>query len=255
MSFFKKKKKPIEESVADVTEESSESVEGTIEETVADAPTDTQEPTTDVQEVSEDVQPIETPSTAVADVKEPPVVQDGIVIDVADAVEKAEKKVNSLFKAKKQKTSKKKKSKKETPYDPDTLSARWERYQQIRKHNHVILKTLTRDPRTGEYDLDITLIHRSSLPKDAVEVTGERNTYALDKIKDSEWYARVHQNELFKYPSDRFTASDAALYMTSNKMDNALAVSWTQMNHVDKKKFIIIAVIVICSGALVFMVM
>lgn len=138
-------------------------------------------------------------------------------------------KMNALFKKKEQKEEKE--------YDVDSLHERLRRRRMISKEGYVILKVLDRNPK-GEYMLESTLIKRNELPEDAVQVTSESNTYCIDRIKSSEWYIRTHSGLNVDPYEAQFTASDAALYMTSNKIDNALAIKWTELSHVDFKKYI-----------------
>lgn len=125
----------------------------------------------------------------------------------------------------------KKKEKQGREFDPDSLGERFRRFKLIHFGNHVVLKTLTRDDNAEEYHLESTLIPRSELPEDAVKVTGQNFTYCLDKIKRSQWYAESRAE--FRMGQDdkqvQFTASDAALYMRTNKIDNALAVKWNSV--------------------------
>ena len=93
----------------------------------------------------------------------------------------AKEEVKSTFRIKK------KKARDALVADPDSLSEKWRRARLIHE-GHVILKTLSRNPKTGDFILDITLVHRKDLPWDAVAVTGEKNTYCLDTIKTSPWY-------------------------------------------------------------------
>ena len=127
--------------------------------------------------------------------------------------------------------------------DPDSLSEKWRRFKLVHFGGYVILKTLTRDDRKVEYTLETTLIPRSELPEDAVKVTGENNTYCLDKIKKSQWYAESRAELMItqNYKQRQFNASDAALYMTTNKIDNALAVKWlSKYDEDDRKKWMVL---------------
>lgn len=112
----------------------------------------------------------------------------------------------------------------------------------------MIYKVLDRDPKTGFYTLDVSLIKKSELPVGAVAATNEKNTYVLDKIKSSLWYQQTRQSIYDRTPDKRnlqFTARDAAIYMTCNKIDNALMVKWTDYSHINLKKlFLPIAAVV-----------
>lgn len=131
--------------------------------------------------------------------------------------------------------------------DPDSFTEKWRRRRLIRQ-GYVIYKVLDRDPKTGFYTLDVSLIKKSELPIGAVAATNENNTYVLDKIKSSLWYQQTRQNIYDRTPDKRnlqFTARDAAIYMTCNKIDNALMVKWTDYSHINLKKlFLPIAAVV-----------
>lgn len=143
---------------------------------------------------------------------------------------------------------KKKEPQKEREYDPDSFHERFRRWKLIRNEGYVILKTFSRDAHE-EYHLESTLVKMEDLPKDAVQVTNEKHTYCLDLVKTSKWYLETHTDPYEEYYESQFTASDAALYMMSNKIDNALAIRWTELSHVDYKKYMIIA------GAVLFVVL
>ena len=138
--------------------------------------------------------------------------------------------------------------------DPDSFTEKWRRRRLIRQ-GYVIYKVLDRDPKTGFYMLDVSLIKKSELPVGAVAATNESNTYVLDKIKSSLWYQQTRQNIYDRTPDKRnlqFTARDAAIYMTCNKIDNALMVKWTDYSHINLKKlFLPIAAVVMIITLLV----
>lgn len=148
----------------------------------------------------------------------------------------------------------KKKLKDKVANDPDSFTEKWRRRRLIRQ-GYVIYKVLDRDPKTGYYTLDVSLIKKSELPVGAVAATNENNTYVLDKIKTSLWYQQTRQNIYDRTPDKRnlqFTARDAAIYMTCNKIDNALMVKWTDYSHINLKKlFLPIAAVVMIITLLV----
>ena len=133
--------------------------------------------------------------------------------------------------------SKKKKARDALVSDPDSLSERWRRMRLIRE-GYVILKTLSRDEKTGDFLLDTTLIKRTDLPIAAVAVTNEKHIFCLDTIKTSPWYQenRPHIEDPFEA---QFTARDAFLHMNTNKYDNAMAVRWSDTKQIDYKKFLL----------------
>ena len=134
----------------------------------------------------------------------------------------------------------------------DSIHERWRRWKLIRNEGYVKLKVLSRTP-DEEYFLETTLVKFEDLPKDAVQVTNEKHTYCLDTIKTSEWYFKEHFDPNENFYESQFTASDAALYMTSNKIDNALAIKWTEFSHVDYKKYLILGVAVLAVVLFIFM--
>lgn len=169
--------------------------------------------------------------------------EDGEVLSETTTEETPKKsRFSKLKREKSPKKEKKPKEKKEKPYDPDSLSERWRRWKLIHQENYVELRTLSRDNKTGEYLCETTLVKWADLPRTAVHCTGENHVYCDDKIKPTEWYAVTHAQAQYNYDRDQFTASDAALYMMSNKIDNALATHWTELSHIDWKKIIIVAI-------------
>lgn len=130
--------------------------------------------------------------------------------------------------------TKKKEAKDSLVADPDSLSERWRRARLIRE-GHVILKTLSRDPKTGFFALDTVLIKRDELPTAAVAVTNEKHTYCLDTIKSSPWYQE--NRPIVPDPFEaQFTARDAFLHMMTNKYDNAMSIRWSEHKQINWKK-------------------
>ena len=145
--------------------------------------------------------------------------------------------------------------KKGKEYDPESLMGRIDRWYKINFKNYVKLRTLSRNPDTGEFRMDLDLIKRKDLPRQAVSVTGEKHTYAMDRIRRTEWYYSNHDKSMIPPWEAQFTASDAALYMMSDKIDNALSINWTQQSSTlaDNKKIILIAALGILGIVLFFM--
>ncbi len=133
--------------------------------------------------------------------------------------------------------SKKKKARDALVSDPDSLSERWRRMRLIRE-GYVVLKTLSRDEKTGDFLLDTTLIERADLPIGAVAVTNEKHVYCLDTIKTSPWYQENRPKIADPFEA-QFTARDAFLHMNTNKYDNAMAVRWSDTKQIDYKKFLL----------------
>ena len=138
-----------------------------------------------------------------------------------------------------------KKTKDKIVDDPDSFRERWRRARLLR-HGHVILRTLTRDPETGDFVRESTIVRKEDLPVMAVQCTNEKNIYCLDMVKTSEWYQETRDALDFNEFEAQFTASDAALYMLSNKIDNALITKWTDFSHIDIKKIVLPIAAVVC---------
>lgn len=150
--------------------------------------------------------------------------------------------------------SKKKKARDALVSDPDSLSERWRRMRLIRE-GYVVLKTLSRDDKTGDFLLDTTLIKRTDLPIAAVAVTNEKRIYCLDTIKTSAWY-QENRPKIDDPFEAQFTARDGFLHMNTNKYDNAMAVKWSDTKQIDYKKFllpiaggIVVVLLIILLGA------
>ena len=139
----------------------------------------------------------------------------------------------------------KKKTKEKIVDDPDSFRERWRRARLLR-HGYVILRTLRRDAETGDFIRESTLVKKSDLPQSAVQCTNEKGYYCYDMIKESEWYQQSRDDLGFDFYESQFTASDAALYMVSNKIDNALITKWTDFSHIDMKKVILPIAAVVC---------
>ena len=146
-------------------------------------------------------------------------------------------------------------TKEKKEYDPESLMGKLDRWYKINFQNYVNLRTLSRNEDTGEFRMDLDLIKRKDLPRHAVVVTGEKHTYAVDRIRRSEWYYSNHDKSMVPPWEAQFTASDAALYMMSDKIDNALSINWTQQSSTlaENKKIILIAALGILGIVLFFM--
>lgn len=127
----------------------------------------------------------------------------------------------------------------------------WERFKRslgrwykTRFKGYVILRTysefpIDKDGYTPEpYDCKIKYecIKKSELPPEAVHCTGESYVYCLDTVK-----------RRYKMHDMGFGALDANLYMEFNGFDDALSSKWTDFNHLDMKKVLIIAGVVIIA--------
>ena len=149
-----------------------------------------------IEETIEEPVPEPTPEP-VADpepVKEEPVIgvtPEPFIEDTKDSRFKLKRRREKKEKPKKEK----KKEDVEIVYaDPDSFRARWDRAMLMAFHNYVILRTITRDAKTGEFLRTSELVPYSELPEDAVACTGEKKVYCVDKIKSSDWYMETHSN-------------------------------------------------------------
>lgn len=204
-----------DEEVEDETEDETEDEEVEEETPNEDAETSEEPPNEDATEDAGQEDGDEEPQEKVSDI----------------LVDDAKEEVKSTIR------SKKKKARDALVSDPDSLSERWRRMRLIRE-GHVILKTLSRDEKTGDFLLDTTLIKKTDLPIGAVAVTNMNHTYCLDTIKTSPWY-QENRPKIADPCEAQFTARDAFLHMSTNKYDNAMAVRWTDNKQIDYKKFVL----------------
>ena len=200
---------------------------------------DVEEPETDDEEVEEDE--IEEVEEETESEEETP--NEDATEDAGQETEKPKEKVSDILvddakeEVKSTIRNKKKKARDALVSDPDSLSERWRRMRLIRE-GYVVLKTLSRDEKTGDFLLDTTLIKRADLPIAAVAVTNEKHVYCLDTIKTSPWYQENRPRIADPFEA-QFTARDGFLHMNTNKYDNAMAVRWSDTKQIDYKKFLL----------------
>lgn len=123
------------------------------------------------------------------------------------------------------------------------------RWYKINFKGYVILRTYSEFPCDKDgyceepYDcmLKYELIKKSELPPEAVHCTGESNVYCLDTVK-----------RRYKIHDRGFSALDANLYMEFDGFEDALSTKYTDFNHFDKKKFLIICGIVLAVAFFMF---
>lgn len=139
----------------------------------------------------------------------------------------------------------KRKAKNKIVDDPDSFREKWRRAR-LKRHGYYDLRKLSRDPETGDFIIETTLVRFEDLPNGAVQCTNEKGVYCLDTIKESEWYQESRELINVNEYEAQFTASDAALYMQSNKIDNALITKWNDMSHLDMKKIMLPMAAVFC---------
>lgn len=166
-----------------------------------------------------------------------------------EVVAEYEKKKDGFFKRKAKEKVKEKVS------DPDSIVESFKRNWKLTFGHYVILRTLRDDPETGGVIRESELCKRSELPINALPCTGEKKVYCIDKIRTTDWFIRSRAElEMSIDPCEyQFTASDADLFMQSDAFDNALQINWTKWNHVDWKKYLMIAGIGIAALILFFM--
>lgn len=207
-----------EESEDEETEEASEEEESE-DESDGGCPNDVQITSNDDEDAGKEERP-----TDVQPVSQEETVAKTLKNDVKDSFKSAIRR-------------RKKEAKDSLVADPDSFSERWRRARLIRE-GHVILKTLSRDPKTGYFMLDTTLVRREDLPPAAVAVTNEKHTYCLDTIKTSQWY-QENRPVIADNHEAQFTARDAFLHMMTNKYDNAMSIRWSENKQINWKKFIL----------------
>lgn len=117
-----------------------------------------------------------------------------------------------------------------------TFSGRMKIRRLVRSGRWVVLRTLDFDDLHGRYTLTETLIKRRDLPERAVHCTGEDGYYCLDLI-----------NRRYADHDRGYGALDAFLYMDSNKINDAMAVKWGSMSHVDTTKVLMIVVVAVVA--------
>ena len=124
------------------------------------------------------------------------------------------------------------------------------RWYKTRFKGYVILRTYSEFPidedgyTTEPYDcmVKFRLIKKKDLPPEAVHCTGEPYNYCLDTFK-----------RRYKMHDRGFGALDANLYMEFNGFEDALSSKWTDFNHFDMKKFMIISgIVLIVAFAMIF---
>lgn len=237
--------------IVDYTEEEPETVENDNDVTEEESSEEVPETVENDNDVAEKESSEEEPETS----EEPTEEDSETVEEVADAVPETvvvaeyEKKKDGFFKRKAKEKVEEKVS------DPDSIVESFKRNWKLTFGHYVILRTLRDDPETGGVIRESELCKRSELPINALPCTGEKKVYCIDRIKNTDWFVRSRAELEMKIdPCEfQFTASDADLFMQSDAFDNALQINWTEWNHVDWKKYLMIAGIGIAALILFFM--
>lgn len=107
---------------------------------------------------------------------------------------------------------------------------------------NVLLKTISMDPETGGYRIDITETTLSELPVEAVHQTGDKTSWVIDTVKTK----RPYNNQ-----ENGFSAIDLNLWLESNEINDALALKWNGLQGLNSRKMgIVIAGVVILAVVL-----
>lgn len=88
-----------------------------------------------------------------------------------------------------------------------------------------------------EYMCTYELIRRRDVPRDAVHVTGMKNTWHIDELLIKRGFSSVVDKG--------FTAVDAFAYMKCNKIDEAMAIKLDRVAGMDPEKIVLILALVI----------
>lgn len=156
--------------------------------------------------------------------------------DITVIQEKQEEPKRKMF------SKKEKKTKEPKPEWDGNGSGTWnaiKRWYYTRFKGYVILRefgvywdvqTEKEDP-NNPFDCWLThrMIKKEDLPDEAVHCTGEPYTYSID-----------HAQIRYDFHDEGFRATDAWLYLEFGGFDDCLTKKWTQFDHVDMKKVLII---------------
>ena len=125
------------------------------------------------------------------------------------------------------------------------------RWWYTRVRGYVVLRefytywdAVTEKDDKNPFDCKLThkLIKRKDVPPEAVHCTGEPYVWSVD-----------HSKIRYDLHDEGFRATDAWLYMEFGGFDDCLTKRWTELDHVDMKKVLIIGGIVIlaCIGFMI----
>lgn len=104
----------------------------------------------------------------------------------------------------------------EKPLHPFSIRGKFKRWFMIKYRGYCYLIMTMYDKIEDEYVYTREIIPRRELPRDAVHVTGVKNTYHIDLLLKKRGFSSLSDNG--------FTAVDAFLYMKCNKIDEAMAI-------------------------------
>lgn len=195
---------------------------------MTDNPIDEPQPDRTVTEEFTDPRPMEEPDTNPA----PPV-------ETISTEKKPRKKGFSLSKKKGPKKPRKSPYQKavewlhgtpEHPVPPFSTKGKIHRWYMQQYKGHVIYITTHYDRQLDEYVYVKELVPRSSLPREAVHVTNQKNTYHLDIDLPRRGFSTAKDNG--------FTAVDAYLWMKCSKIDEAMAIKLDSPMQFDIRKYL-----------------
>lgn len=118
----------------------------------------------------------------------------------------------------------------EHPVPPFSWKGKLHRWYMQQYKGYVIYITTHYDRQLDEYVYVKELVPRSSVPREAVHVTNQKNTYHLDIDLPRRGFNTAKDNG--------FTAVDAYLWMKCSKIDEAMAIKLDSPLNIDIKKYI-----------------
>lgn len=198
---------------------------------MTDNPIDEPKPDRTVTEEFTDPRPMEEPDTNPA----PPVE----AIPTEEKGKKTEKKTKRKFLGRKKAGPKKSLYQQaaewlhgtpEHPVPPFSTKGKIHRWYMQQYKGYVQYITTHYDKQLDEYVYVKELVPRSSLPREAVHVTNQKNTYHLDIDLPRRGFSTAKDNG--------FTAVDAYLWMKCSKIDEAMAIKLDSPMQFDIKKYL-----------------
>lgn len=105
-------------------------------------------------------------------------------------------------------------------------------------------RKFTREERPYDCEIVYSLVKKKDKPKEAMRCIGEPYEYAIDRKQT------VYPHDT---KQDKFTAHMGWLYMEYGGFDKCITKDWNSLSHLDMKKVLIIAGIVIGIAVVMFM--
>lgn len=137
-----------------------------------------------------------------------------------------------------------------TPEKPVPLfgkRARLRRWWLVKFRGYVYHITTIFDKPSMEYLYDKDIIPRKNLPKTAVRVVNQKNTYHTDLDCPIRGFSTKNDNG--------FTAVDAFLYMRCNKLSEAMRIPLDRAKPMDSQKLLIIGAVAVFGAVLAYYMM